>query len=77
MPWQEKPRICSVKIFAMLLTTEIFQNGTMYIQAMTEDQEKILHEPWYYFKVSLQGDFPLIEVGDVELNEIRLIISLT
>ena len=48
-----------------------FPKWTMYIQVMTEEQAKEFRwNPFDVTKVWFQGDFPLIEVGEFELNEI-------
>ena len=48
-----------------------FPKWTMYIQVMTEEQSKEFRwNPFDVTKVWFQGDFPLIEVGEMELNEI-------
>lgn len=48
-----------------------FPKWTMYIQVMTEEQAKEFRwNPFDITKVWFQGDFPLIEVGEMELNEI-------
>jgi catalase len=46
-----------------------FPKWTMYIQVMTEEQAKELpYNPFDLTKVWYKKDFPLIEVGEVELN---------
>src|SRR5699024_12252422 len=41
----------------------------MYIQVMTEEEaENMPYNPFYLNKVWYKGDFPLIEVGEFELN---------
>lgn len=48
-----------------------FPKWTMYIQVMTEEQaNEFRWNPFDVTKVWFQGDFPLIEVGEMELNEI-------
>ncbi len=48
-----------------------FPKWTMYIQVMTEEQAKEFRwNPFDITKVWFQSDFPLIEVGEMELNEI-------
>ncbi len=48
-----------------------FPKWTMYIQVMTEEQAKDFRwNPFDITKVWFQGDFPLIEVGEMELNEV-------
>ncbi|MDR6159667.1 MULTISPECIES: catalase [Chryseobacterium] len=48
-----------------------FPKWTMYIQVMTEEQARDFRwNPFDITKVWFQGDFPLIEVGEMELNEI-------
>jgi catalase len=48
-----------------------FPKWTMYIQVMTEEQAKDFRwNPFDVTKVWFQGDFPLIEVGEMELNEV-------
>jgi len=48
-----------------------FPKWTMYIQVMTEEQAKEYRwNPFDVTKVWFQSDFPLIEVGEMELNEI-------
>lgn len=48
-----------------------FPKWTMYIQAMTEEQAKDFRwNPFDVTKVWPQAEFPLIEVGEMELNEI-------
>lgn len=48
-----------------------FPKWTLYIQVMTEEQAKDFRwNPFDVTKVWFQGDFPLIEVGEMELNEI-------
>lgn len=46
-----------------------FPKWTMYIQVMTEEEARNLpYNPFDLTKVWYKGDFPLIEVGEVELN---------
>lgn len=46
-----------------------FPKWKMYIQVMTEEQAKNLpYNPFDLTKVWYKGDFPLIEVGELELN---------
>lgn len=46
-----------------------FPKWTMYIQVMTEDQaEKMPYNPFDLTKVWYKGDYPLIQVGEFELN---------
>jgi catalase len=46
-----------------------FPRWTFYIQVMTEDQaDKLAFSPFDLTKVWPHGDFPLIEVGEMELN---------
>ncbi len=46
-----------------------FPRWTMYIQVMTEEQaKKMPYNPFDLTKVWYQGEFPLIEVGVMELN---------
>lgn len=46
-----------------------FPKWTMYIQVMTEEEANNYHlNPFDLTKVWPKGDFPLIEVGEVELN---------
>ncbi|WP_148862503.1 catalase [Marinobacter fonticola] len=46
-----------------------YPKWTLYIQVMTEDQAKTFeHNPFDLTKVWPHGDFPLIEVGVLELN---------
>ncbi|MEY8761537.1 catalase [Chryseobacterium tongliaoense] len=48
-----------------------FPKWTLYIQVMTEEQARDFRwNPFDVTKVWFQGDFPLIEVGEMELNEI-------
>jgi len=48
-----------------------FPKWTMYIQVMTEEQAKEFRwNPFDVTKVWFQDEFPLIEVGEMELNEI-------
>ncbi|WP_027386990.1 catalase [Chryseobacterium gregarium] len=48
-----------------------FPKWTMYIQVMTEEQARDFRwNPFDITKVWFQGDFPLIEVGEMELNEV-------
>ncbi|RMZ60571.1 catalase [Chryseobacterium nematophagum] len=48
-----------------------FPKWTMYIQVMTEEQAKDFRwNPFDVTKVWFHEDFPLIEVGEMELNEI-------
>lgn len=48
-----------------------FPKWTMYIQVMTEDQARDFRwNPFDITKVWFQSDFPLIEVGEMELNEV-------
>ncbi|EJL71122.1 catalase [Chryseobacterium populi] len=48
-----------------------FPRWTLYIQVMTEEQARDFRwNPFDVTKVWFQGDFPLIEVGEMELNEI-------
>ncbi|KQM63097.1 catalase [Chryseobacterium sp. Leaf201] len=48
-----------------------FPKWTMYIQVMTEEEAKDFRwNPFDITKVWFQGDFPLIEVGEMELNEV-------
>jgi len=48
-----------------------FPKWTMYIQVMTEEQARDFRwNPFDITKVWFQKDFPLIEVGEMELNEI-------
>jgi len=48
-----------------------FPKWTMYIQVMTEQQARDFRwNPFDITKVWFQGDFPLIEVGEMELNEV-------
>ena len=48
-----------------------FPKWTMYIQVMTEEQAKDFRwNPFDVTKVWFHDDFPLIEVGEMELNEI-------
>lgn len=48
-----------------------YPKWTMYIQVMTEEQAKEFRwNPFDITKVWFQDDFPLIEVGEIELNEI-------
>lgn len=48
-----------------------FPKWTMYIQIMTEEQARDFRwNPFDITKVWFQGDFPLIEVGEMELNEV-------
>lgn len=48
-----------------------FPKWTMYIQVMTEEQARDFRwNPFDITKVWFQKDFPLIEVGQMELNEI-------
>ncbi|MDQ8142864.1 catalase [Chryseobacterium sp. CFS15] len=48
-----------------------FPKWTMYMQVMTEEQAKEFRwNPFDITKVWFQGDFPLIEVGEMELNEV-------
>lgn len=48
-----------------------FPKWTMYIQVMTEEQAKEFRwNPFDVTKVWFQKDFPLIKVGEMELNEI-------
>jgi len=48
-----------------------FPKWTMYIQVMTEEQAKDFRwNPFDITKVWFQSDFPLIEVGEMELNEV-------
>lgn len=48
-----------------------FPKWTLYIQVMTEEQAKDFRwNPFDVTKVWSQEDFPLIEVGEMELNEI-------
>ena len=48
-----------------------FPKWTMYIQVMTEEQAKDFRwNPFDITKVWFHDDFPLIEVGEMELNEI-------
>ena len=46
-----------------------FPKWTMYIQVMTEDQaEKMPYNPFDLTKVWYKGEYPLIQVGEFELN---------
>lgn len=46
-----------------------FPKWTMYVQIMPEtDAEKVLYHPFDLSKVWPHGDYPLIEVGEFELN---------
>jgi catalase len=46
-----------------------FPRWTMYIQVMTEEQARLMpYNPFDLTKVWYQGEFPLIEVGVMELN---------
>jgi len=46
-----------------------FPKWTLYIQVMTEDEAKeVPYNPFDLTKVWPKGDFPLIEVGELELN---------
>ena len=62
--------------FAQEDLVEAIENGdfpkwTMYIQVMTEEQAKEFRwNPFDVTKVWFQDEFPLIEVGEMELNEI-------
>jgi catalase len=48
-----------------------FPQWTLYIQVMTEDQAKDFRwNPFDVTKVWFQDEFPLIEIGEMELNEI-------
>jgi catalase len=48
-----------------------FPKWTMYIQVMTEEQAKDFRwNPFDVTKVWFHDDFPLIEVGEMELNEV-------
>ncbi len=48
-----------------------FPKWTMYIQVMTEEEARDFRwNPFDITKVWFQGDFPLIEVGEMELNEV-------
>ncbi|WP_210148298.1 catalase [Chryseobacterium scophthalmum] len=48
-----------------------FPKWTMYMQVMTEEEAKEFRwNPFDITKVWFQGDFPLIEIGEMELNEI-------
>ena len=48
-----------------------FPKWTVYIQVMTEEQSKDFRwNPFDVTKVWFQAEFPLIEVGELELNEI-------
>lgn len=48
-----------------------FPKWTLYIQVMTEEQaNEFRWNPFDITKVWFQGDFPLIEVGEMELNEV-------
>ena len=48
-----------------------FPKWTLYIQVMTEEQAKEFRwNPFDVTKVWLKNEFPLIEVGEMELNEI-------
>ena len=48
-----------------------FPKWTMYIQVMTEEQAREFKwNPFDITKVWFQSEFPLIEVGEMELNEI-------
>lgn len=48
-----------------------FPKWAMYIQVMTEEQAKDFRwNPFDITKVWFQSDFPLIEVGEMELNEV-------
>lgn len=48
-----------------------FPKWTMFVQIMTEEQAKEFRwNPFDVTKVWFQADFPLIEVGEMELNEI-------
>ncbi len=48
-----------------------FPKWTMYIQVMTEQQARDFRwNPFDITKVWFQGDFPLIEVGEMKLNEV-------
>lgn len=48
-----------------------FPKWTLYIQVMTEDQAKNFRwNPFDVTKVWFHDEFPLIEVGEIELNEI-------
>ncbi|MDO5615496.1 MAG: catalase [Cruoricaptor ignavus] len=48
-----------------------FPKWTLHIQVMTEEQAKDFRwNPFDITKVWFHGDFPLIEVGELELNEI-------
>lgn len=48
-----------------------FPKWTLYIQTMTEEQaNEFRWNPFDVTKVWFQGDFPLIEVGEMELNEV-------
>ncbi|GAA5099496.1 catalase [Chryseobacterium ginsengisoli] len=50
-----------------------FPKWTMYIQVMTEEQARDFRwNPFDITKVWFQGDFPLIEVGEMELNEVPI-----
>jgi len=47
-----------------------YPKWTMYIQVMTEEQAKNhYHNPFDLTKVWYKGDYPLIEVGEFELNK--------
>lgn len=46
-----------------------FPKWTLYIQVMTEEQAKVhRHNPFDLTKVWPKADYPLIEVGEIELN---------
>ena len=46
-----------------------FPKWTLFVQVMTPDQaESLKHNPFDLTKVWPKGDFPLIEVGEIELN---------
>ncbi|WP_419495251.1 catalase [Chryseobacterium bernardetii] len=50
-----------------------FPKWTMYIQVMTEEQAKDFRwNPFDVTKVWFHDDFPLIEVGEMELNEVPI-----
>ena len=54
-----------------------FPKWTMYIQVMTEEESREFKwNPFDITKVWPQAEFPLIEVGEMELNEIPKIILL-
>jgi len=57
--------------FINALQNEDFPKWTLYIQVMTEEQAKEFRwNPFDVTKVWFHDEFPLIEVGEIELNEI-------